>query len=335
MTQPPYPPQGGNQGGNEPGGDQERPAAPGEGQPADSEHPTLQFGQPPVPQEGGREQTQEFPQPGLSGEGRAGGPADPAGRAGRCPRAVRSAAAPGRRPPAEPARSRRRTASAPRRSRYGGRAPVGRAGRSAGTPASRPTASRRQDDEPGATASGRSGGSPSTGSSASTASAHTALYAAQRPAAAGQPALRAYKLVWRPRSRRARGIGVAIWLLLSGDDDPTPAADSTSATSETTTSSSSSAETTTSSSAETTTTAEESTTAPAGIPPATESPDGLGDDSTTQRVRPAVLRREHGGLRQPVHRVGGRVGLQEYADTCAGRQPAESGQYCTIAFPGS
>src|SRR5687768_6820294 len=64
MSQPPNPPQG----GNEPGGEQPAENS-GWGQSEDSDEPTRQFGQPPVPSEGQRNQTQEFP---AATEGRAG-----------------------------------------------------------------------------------------------------------------------------------------------------------------------------------------------------------------------------------------------------------------------
>src|SRR5688572_23555786 len=65
MTQPPYPPQGGNESGGEQPGDS------GWGQPANDDDPTKQFDRPETA-EGQRQHTQQFPQPGTPGAGRAG-----------------------------------------------------------------------------------------------------------------------------------------------------------------------------------------------------------------------------------------------------------------------
>jgi hypothetical protein len=127
-------------------------------------------------------------------------------------------------------------------------------------------------------------------------------------------------------------IGVALWLILGGDDDPTPSADSgTPATSPP----SSSAETTTSSSSqETTTSSEETTQAPSGIPPATITPDGLGDDPTLNEFAQQCYDGSMVACDSLFIVAEDGSSYKEYADTCAGRQPAGTQQYCTISFPG-
>jgi hypothetical protein len=122
-------------------------------------------------------------------------------------------------------------------------------------------------------------------------------------------------------------IGIALWLLLGNDDDSTTAS---ATTSETTSSSSEES----SSSSTSTSTSESDPTTPAGIPPATVTPDGLGDDPFLDELAQTCydgsmedcdslyLLSEDGSL------------YKAYGDTCAGRQPEGTQVLCTVAFPG-
>jgi hypothetical protein len=71
-----------------------------------------------------------------------------------------------------------------------------------------------------------------------------------------------------------------------------------------------------------------------GIPPATESPDSLGDDPTMDALAESCYA---GGMQacDDLYRDSPLGSAYEtYGDTCAGRQPSGSGQYCVDVFGG-
>ena len=118
------------------------------------------------------------------------------------------------------------------------------------------------------------------------------------------------------------------------DDDPTPAADPGPVTTSESTSSSSQETTSSSSSSEETTTSSEAPPPSGGeIPPATQSPDGLGTDPTFDEFAQQCF----DGLMFScdVLFISAPEGpYKAYGDSCAGRQPEGTDLLCTLAFPG-
>ena len=93
--------------------------------------------------------------------------------------------------------------------------------------------------------------------------------------------------------------------------------------------------TTESSSESTPSTTEESSPAPNGIPPATIPPDGLGDDPVLQEFAQQCYDGQMFSCDVLFTASEDGSPYKNYADTCAGRQPAGTGTFCTIAFPES
>lgn len=79
------------------------------------------------------------------------------------------------------------------------------------------------------------------------------------------------------------------------------------------------------------------TTVPGVVPPATQSPVGLGDDPALDALAQSCF---YGDMEAcdtlfEQAREAGLPAYQEYADTCAGRQPLDTGNWCADTFPGA
>jgi len=81
------------------------------------------------------------------------------------------------------------------------------------------------------------------------------------------------------------------------------------------------------------TTTSPGTDVPAGLPPATVEPTGLGDDPLLDELAQACYEGDMAGCDDLWRQSGVGSAYQDYADTCAGRQPALTGSWCQTTFP--
>ncbi|MGH9270519.1 MAG: hypothetical protein ACRDZ2_04535 [Ilumatobacteraceae bacterium] len=70
------------------------------------------------------------------------------------------------------------------------------------------------------------------------------------------------------------------------------------------------------------------------IPPAGDEPDGLGDDVALDELAQDCFVGDMGACDDLFFDADEDSVYEQYGDTCAGRQPADTGEYCVQAFPG-
>ena len=75
------------------------------------------------------------------------------------------------------------------------------------------------------------------------------------------------------------------------------------------------------------------TTATAEIPPATEEPDGLGDDPQLDALAADCYDGDMGSCDDLYEEAPAGSEYRTYGDTCAGRQPALTQRFCVNTFP--
>ena len=69
------------------------------------------------------------------------------------------------------------------------------------------------------------------------------------------------------------------------------------------------------------------------IPPATEEPDGLGDDAGFDALAEDCFDGDMQACDDLYNRAEDDSAYRRYGDTCAGRQPEGTRQFCTATFP--
>jgi hypothetical protein len=128
-------------------------------------------------------------------------------------------------------------------------------------------------------------------------------------------------------------VAVALWLLFRDGDDSATASSTTAGETTISSSEESSSSSSSSSSSTSTSTSESDPTTPAGIPPATVPPDGLGDDPFLDELAQTC----YDGIMEDCDSLYGLSEddslYQAYGDTCAGRQPEGTQVLCAVAFP--
>jgi cytoskeletal protein RodZ len=129
-------------------------------------------------------------------------------------------------------------------------------------------------------------------------------------------------------------VGIALWILLADDGADTTAAPTSSAPGTTSSSEprTSTSERTTSSSPRTSATPPQSE--PAGeLPPATVTPDGLGEDPVMDAYAQDCYAGDMVACDSLYFESEPDSAYEVYGDTCAGRQPPGTDTFCTESFP--
>jgi hypothetical protein len=299
MSQPPYPPQGGNDPSGQPAGQ------PGWGQQDD---PTHRFGR---PDEGQREETQQFPQPG--GYPQQG---QPSGQYGQQPPYGQY-----QQPYGQP--------------QYGQQPPYGQYQQPYGQPEYGQQPPYGQYQQPY--------GQPGYG--------QQPPYGQYGQPPYGPPGYGPPPSGPGPKSNKGTvialvvagvvvlaGIGVALVLLLGKDDGRSTAGTATTATPTTASAPSSSfsrpSRASSSPPSRSSTTSAAPTVPGGAIPPATQQPTGLGDDPALDQLAQGCYAGDMQSCDDLFDRSEIGSTYEAYGDSCAGRQATGTRVYCTKAFPG-